>query len=324
MKSTGRLLYHADMSIEPSFRFTSFLRDRRRQLGLSQGQVASSVGVRVQVYGRWERGERAVPSEQRDAVARALEVRVSDLPISSAARRRFPFRRLFRRGDPIRGRYPIGGTLDNCLRIAGWIDAVHRSVRSALDSRHYAALMDEFPRDTGFELLLLMLLIADGGTLEWTSPAEFHCPLLVLDDFLPDYGGNQKQWAVCWVRDGEHIVVFGQVRLKAPYVKASPRVDLLVFHKLPNQRGQWLYVELDGRQHPTQQDLDAERAEGLLIPELRYDNQKLRSPEWYRRFLDDVRQGATEGARRERDRKRQALVRRRQREQQMARRLAAS
>lgn len=79
-----------------------------------------------------------------------------------------------------------------------------------------------------------------------------------------------------------------------------------MYYKAEGRRGEWLYLELDGAHHLSQPAQDGERAENLLIPELRYDNLKLRSPEWFSSFMKDVRAKAADGSERARERQRKA------------------
>lgn len=99
---------------------------------------------------------------------------------------------------------------------------------------------------------------------------------------------------------------FGQVAIRSAWVKSSCRVDFLICYKQDRKRRQWMYLELDGAQHHTETFQDAERAENLLVPELRYDNHKLRTLDWMTTFMSDVRKRAIEGAKAARKRARDA------------------
>ena len=50
------------------------LRKRRQQLGLTQAQLATDLGVTVTTVARWERGERAIS----EPIARLLEMLVTE------------------------------------------------------------------------------------------------------------------------------------------------------------------------------------------------------------------------------------------------------
>ncbi|NDD31322.1 MAG: XRE family transcriptional regulator [Proteobacteria bacterium] len=294
------------------------IRECRHQLGLTQHDVAVRLGVTRKLFSRWERGELVVSERYREELARILQCDRQSLedPAESRSRLHKSVVSLWQRPST-RANYPRGATVQDVLRLGSFATKVVHAAREQLTPEEFRVLSDEFPRDTAHELLLLFMLIASGARLMWTSPALHQCPLLVLDDFLPDYGANQMQWALTWERDEARYVLFSQVRLKAPYVKARARVDFLIMEKKPGKRGQWVFAELDGDPHKSQSSQDEERAEGLLIPELRYDNDKLFTEHWMLRFFRDLERAGGEGARREFQRRREARERRAQRFKQI-------
>lgn len=295
-----------------------FLQARREALKRSQAEVAAALGVKRSVYSRWERGERMVSEPWREKVAALLEIDAALLePTEKGAR---PPSLLEDTRHRARLRYPIGGTLDEVARLGQYACAVVSRARRAIGDAAVQRLVDEFPRDTKHELLLVLTLAAFGGRPLWTSPLRFDCPLLVLDDFRSEYRGDQMRWAVLWKGDGEYLVVFGQVRVKSVFQSNRARVDCLVYHKVRGRRGRWMIVELDGSHHATQPSQDEERAEYLLIPTIRYDNQKLLTDAWFGRFLHDIRGASEYGARTQARRDADADQRRREREFQRRRR----
>jgi DNA-binding XRE family transcriptional regulator len=298
---------------------SSFLLECRRRLRLLQSQVAERVGVPQQTYSDWERGEAPIPYKHRPALAVALEV--DEVSLGAHAQDAIvatPTRHPRRRRHDTRRTFPVGGTLEEMARIGEWGRNLRLTVESALTPQQYRALELNFPRDTPHELFMPCCAIAFGFDLIWTSPARARCPWLVQHDFLPEYGGHLMQFALRWDRDGELLTIFGQIRLKAPYVKSSARVDFLVLYRRAGRPPQWLTVEFDGGHHLLQPNQDSQRAEGLLIPELRYDNFRVRRSEWFPLFLEDVRNAAEEGARRARRRRRAGDERRDERIRRLA------
>lgn len=301
------------------------IRTRRNALHMTQAKLASEVGVTRKTLSHWETGRRTVPPVWRDKLARHLQV--DPKVLFQSVQEPTPWRKAVTcdvSKCPTRTNYPVGGTVDEMLR-KGWLaEQIYRVASEQLSADDLRVIVEEFPRDTAYELLFIFMIIANGGRLTWTSPARHRCPLLVMDDFLPDYGGHQMQWALEWERDGERFVLFSQIWLKAPYVKWRGRVDFLLLHKQPGQHGQWTCVEFDGRHHSSQTTQDEERAEGLLIPELRYDNKKLFVDQWFPRFLQDLREASQRGAMLEKQRRQQARQRREERILQIEERRAAA
>lgn len=297
-----------------------FLQARREALKMSQAELAAAIGVERSVYARWERGRRAVPEAWREKVGVLLDLDVALLePAEKGARAPSSLDDTRHR---VRRRYPIGGTLDDVLRLGRHACAVVAEARRVIGDAAVQRLVEHFARDTKHELLLVLTVAAFGGRPLWTSPMRFDCPLLVLDDFRSEYGGDQMQWAVLWEGDGEYAVFFGQVRVKTIFQSTRARADFLVYHKARGRRGQCTLVELDGSHHATQPSQDEERAENLLVPTIRYDNQKLLTDTWFPRFLNDLRTASERGARLQARRDADADQRRREREAQLRQRLA--
>lgn len=295
-----------------------FLRARREALKMSQTEAAAALGVGRSVYARWDRGERTVPQEWRDKIAALLDVDAAQLePAEKGARLPTSFDSTRHR---VRRRYPSGGTVDDVARLGRHAGAVLAQARRAIGEAAVQRLVDDFPRDTKHELLLVLTAAAFGGRPLRTCPSRFDCPLLVLDDFRSEHGGDQMQWAVLWEGDDECVVLFGQVRVKSIFGSTRARADFLVYHKVRGRPGQWLIVELDGSHHATQPSQDEERAENLLIPTIRYDNQKLLTDAWFPRFLNDVRAASERGARLRARRDADADERRHEREAQLRQR----
>jgi transcriptional regulator with XRE-family HTH domain len=301
------------------------LKKRRVELGMKQSQVAERVGVCQQTYSEWETGKAPTPVEYHESLAETLGldpdlVKAATLQGVAAVR----IRRHHEQRHAMRRHYPLGASVDDVPSISPWGGEVISTARSLLSEEDFGVLALEYPRDTRHELLVVFTATLYGFLVVWTSPARSGCPWLVLHDFLPEYGGSQVQPALLWQCGNESILIFGQVRLKAPFVKASARVDFLIRYKCAGKRQQWIYVEIDGRHHWNQRDQDENRAEGLLIPELRYDNHRVGTRDWFPRFLEDVRKKAAEGAARDRHRKAFAEEERQKRIEEQQRRRGAA
>ena len=117
------------------------------------------------------------------------------------------------------------------------------------------------------------------------------------------------------------MLLYGQVRVlgtgRRPY-----RVDLLVHYKKKRRRSVWMTVEIDGDPHALTPNQDAARAEGLGVPEIRYDNEATRYSDFFDRLVRDVRKAAIVAARWDREHRKEARLRRRERERQAAQRCA--
>lgn len=55
------------------------LKDRRRELGLTQAQVAERVGADERLYRRWENAERSIPSGRLFFLARVFNTTVDEV-----------------------------------------------------------------------------------------------------------------------------------------------------------------------------------------------------------------------------------------------------
>lgn len=316
--AVARTEYHLGMNGN-----AQLIRQLRSARGLTQRALASAVGVSRQLVAAWESGILRVSEIHRPRLAAKLETTVEELVRRNPAVPSFddiPDMRKARRARP---HLPIGATIDQMLRLGPMAERVHREARRVLTEEAYRDLCDYFPRMTPEELLAVFILVVMGARPVWTSPRQFRCPMVILDDFANEYGGDQMQRALLWRGDGEWMVVFAQLRARAAVYKGSYRVDFLVYYKAEGKRGQWLYVELDGKQHTSQPTQDGERAENLLIPEIRYDNLKLRYDGWFATLMRDIRAKAALGASWERDGRKRARQWRREFEAKMAERRAA-
>ena len=137
----------------------------------------------------------------------------------------------------------------------------------------------------------------------------------MLDDFEKKPGGEQSQPALLWRGTDDWMLWYGQVRAlgtgRRPY-----RVDFLIHYKKKRRRGVWGTVELDGDLHDLTPNQDAERAEGIPVPEIRYDNQVVCCSDFFDRLVRDVRRKSTQSIAWARERKKRAREERRQREAQ--------
>ena len=80
-----------------------FIRDRRKELGLSQAEVAAAVGVSVPTVSRWERGD--IANMARDKIAKLAKVlRISPLQIVGFAPMKEPGKKVV----PLLGRIACG------------------------------------------------------------------------------------------------------------------------------------------------------------------------------------------------------------------------
>ena len=216
----------------------------------------------------------------------------------------------------------MGATVEQARRAGGCSEFLYREILQAASPDDTRRAVDEFARDTRHELLTVFHALRNGARMVMTSPHRHRCPSLVLDDFEWVYGGDQHQPAVLWRGDGEWWLMFGQVRIRGG-VRWAYRVDFLLHYKRAGRPGQWMFIELDGFEHKRTPNQDAERAEGLGIPEIRYDNEQTLSRGFFERLLRDVRAASAQGERLRRERKKKARKARHQREQEAERRRAA-
>ena len=105
------------------------LQTRRREMGLTQREVAARVGVCRTVVSKWERGESRPAPHHLEALAQTLQLRDESLQAGrspSAARPRYrPC--LLRRRRRVRPIYPHSATLEQMLRLGGWAPRVHEA-----------------------------------------------------------------------------------------------------------------------------------------------------------------------------------------------------
>jgi transcriptional regulator with XRE-family HTH domain len=85
----------------PTIRFGAIVRQRREELGASQGQIAKAVGISSPEFiGMMEAGSRPVPLDRVPALADALQLDRSDLCKAALAERHPTFyRALFESKD---------------------------------------------------------------------------------------------------------------------------------------------------------------------------------------------------------------------------------
>lgn len=207
------------------------------------------------------------------------------------------------------------------LQVGGWAPRVHDAARQKLGEVACAEVGARFPRDTPYELLVAFHALSRGTRLVETSPDSQECPLFVLDDFEKKPGGDQRQPALLWRGTDAWMLLYGQVRVLGAGRRPC-RVDFLIHYRRRRSHGVWMTVEIDGAPHELTPNQDADRAEGLGIPELRYDNEQTRYSDFFDRLLRDVRKTAVVAARWDRTRKKEANLRRHEREQQAAQRRA--
>ena len=226
-----------------------------------------------------------------------------------------------RQGRPKRAPYPMGATGEQMRRAGGCADRLYCNVLGGHDAEEGRTALTEFPRDTRHELLTVFHTLWHGGRVVMTSPSRYRCPSMVLDDFEWKYGGDQLQPALLWRGDREWWLMFGQVRIRGG-VRWAHRVDFLIYYKRAGKPGQWMFLELDGSQHELTPNQDAQRTEGLALPEIRHDNAQALSLGYFERLLRDVRDGAVRAEPLVRERKKRARVARRRREQEAEQRRA--
>jgi len=207
------------------------------------------------------------------------------------------------------------------LRLAG-AQALHQHAVKRLPAADYETIVEGFPRDTAHELLAVFHVLDKNSFVVTTTLEALRCPLFVLDDFEWIYGGSQRQTAVLWRGEDEYMLIFGQVRVRISGNGAA-RLDLLVYYKARGRRGQWVFVELDGDQHKDTRHQDADRAVGIGIPELRYDNDEVLRWDFFQRLVRDVRSKAQVGRKWDLERRGKAMDERAKREVQAAERRAA-
>ena len=310
------------------------LRSRRRELGLTQRDVATRLGVTRPLVCSWERGRRSPPAERLEELERVLSVSLEgvrlDAPI--APERAFshapgtpssastpPWKRTLRARRRVRPPYPHAATLEQMLRLDVCAARVHEAAVRGLGPEACADVVARFPRDTRHELLVAFHVLSRGAHMVEAAPDHQKCPLFVLDDYEKVPGGAQYQPALFWRGKHESMLIYSQVRVlgagRRPF-----RVDFLIHYRPARRHGAWITVEIDGPQHSLTPHQDADRAEGLGIPEVRYDNEATRRSDFFERFLCDVRRAARLASNWMRERRKNASKARIAREKEAAER----
>jgi transcriptional regulator with XRE-family HTH domain len=295
------------------------IRHHRRQRHLTQCRLASMIGVSRQLLGFWESGRRNPDVKQTEAVRQALELPPTVLGRGHDGVHRDRLVARWGHRAVYRQRYPMGATLDQMLRIPGYARHAYEGARERIGDDAVQAVLARFPRDTRHELLFVFQVLKETSRTVVTAPLWLNCRLHLLDDFDGGYAGHARQLALVWEGGEERMVIFGQVPLRG----SSPtryRVDFLVNYKPAGGRGCWLYVELDGGPHDLTPNQDAQRAETIPIPGIRYDNVKVRSFDFFQLLLKDVRRQAEDARQWERDRTKRARQLRRKRHEEAAER----
>jgi len=308
-RTQGPVLYPAPMPDDLSIT----LRTWRLAQALTQGQLARRLGVARTMVCRWESGRTVPAPRSLERLAEVLEVPLADLQALVPAREsRCSRRRRVERALPRRPLYPIGASVDQMLRVGGCAHPLRFDVTKRLSADDLRVVDHEFPRDTRWELLVVHHVLKARTRLVECSLDRLRCPILVLDDFERAAGAFQRQHALLWEGEDERMLIFGQVRIRVAGTKPY-RVDFLIWYKRRGLRGEWVFLEIDGSQHKSTPNLDAARAEGIGIPEIRHDNVQTLSPWYFQLLVRDVRRQAAIAAEWTRDRKRQARAARRRR-----------
>ncbi|MBM3465284.1 MAG: helix-turn-helix domain-containing protein [Armatimonadetes bacterium] len=292
------------------------LKRLRRALGLIQKDVAARIGASRSLVARWETGD-ALPSDKRIVqLADVYSASAAEMRTLKAAMKSDPLDGVPRRRRRTRLPYPIGATVEQMLAFGAPADAIYRDARKNIGDVDCQRTISLFPRDTGPELLFVFhVLRRPGARLVEHAPDARRCSVLVLDDYEWRPGGDLRQPALYWRGKDELMIVYGQVRVVGGKIP-SYRVDFLIYYKRKGRGGQWLFVELDGSQHKLTPSQDADRAVSIRIPQIRYDNERLRSVNFFEQFIRDVRDKADMGAAWSRRHAREARLARRRREYQ--------
>lgn len=263
----------------------------RRHLGLTQGELATAVGVPRGAVARWESGARPVPVAYLPPLAAALGVATPEHLLALQALGAEP-------GFSQAGDAPEAephdnrnGTLDAMLWLGDIAPRLHESARSAMGPGVYDHFIDVFPRDRPTELLCAHHIVAAGARLAWTSPLQQGCDLLVVAKDGPfAYTGHHLRPALLWVRGDEHLAVFGQVTLAVVAQSRRYRPDFLCRYRRGSETPRWMHVENDGGVHREQTAYDGRRAAGLATLEVRFENGVLQRPDFFEtRLLRKIR-----------------------------------
>ena len=293
------------------------LRTRRLALGLLQTDVARRVGVDRACVSRWESGKAQPPPERHDALAATLEISREQLPEVAVQRKRPRPRRsaCLRKRSRVRPLYPHSATLGQMLSLGGCALRVHEAARRKVGDDVCSEVARRFPRDTRHELLLAYHVLSRGARLVESAPAHRSCPIMILEDFEKTPGGDLRQPTLLWRGLDEVMALYGQVRVlgsgRRPY-----RLDFVVYYKRRGHPGAWMFVEVDGAPHLLTPNQDAERAEGIPVPEIRYDNEVVCCSDFFDRLVRDVRRKSSQSIAWARERQKRAREERRQREAQ--------
>lgn len=281
----------------------------RRACGLRQSELARHLGVTTSALSHWETGRRPFPEERLDVVAAFLGVEPDTL-LSASDRSE----RSAGRTPRLRPPYPPGATVDDVSALGGQARLAISRAREQLTPGAWKMLSDEFPRDTREELLVALSLCQSDATVVLASPAQWGCPLHVMDDLDASVGDHLLQPAIVRRTHKDTLVVFGQVCLNVLGFGAI-RTDFLVFYQPAHRPGYFVLLEIDDRtSHEKKRLRDKERDQALPVPTLRYENGYVFKPWFASELLNDLRALAPVVKRLGRKRRQRARERQRDRE----------
>lgn len=250
---------------------------QRRELGLSQKELAGRLGVSQPLLSRWEHGVERVPDRHFKAIEDALMLEGGCLAALALAvskgRPRAP--------EPIRGlaralrvlpAHPCKGTVEQVASMGPLADQVLARVERLGYTQAQIAYVEQcVPHDSPLELLVVFWLLAAGFKLERWAPALAGVTLPVLvDGRSPSrYAGEMVRDALVLREEKRTVVLFPQVWLPPTAKGPMHCLDFLVLYVDHQRRHRgrsasaYIDLEVDSQFHDQWRDEQRERLIGL-------------------------------------------------------------
>lgn len=264
----------------------------RREMEITQTELAARIGVAQSTLSRWESEREAVPERYHARIAAALAIPPQDLARLHAppteGRPAIPPAAVFlpRRRPRLRT-YEVKGTMDSVIGRPGGSPLYHR-VASRLHPAALDELRNRFPRDSSVELHAAMQFLAAGTALEIHTLLALDCPYLVVEDQELAYAGDLPRHTLVLRRPDCTLVAVPQVSLAVPNQRKPYRVDFLAWFG-DGRSSAWLNLEIDASGHTASAEEDARRALALGLPRLGYNEAAVFSSDFVERVIGDAR-----------------------------------
>lgn len=238
---------------------------------LSQVEVARRVGVSQGTYSYWEHDQRAVPPGAHEPLARALGVTPAELQVVAVPARD--------RGRPTLPKLltlaacrdlaslPVTGGIDDVCEISDLACDVVTSARRHLSPGALAAFLDTCPRDSRWELYIMLHLISLGAYPDRISLVSQRCPLLAVETYRSlRLAVQQPRFVLVLDRGDLLIVVTPQVWVVSPLQSEWYRLDFLC--AVYDARGNARFSDLEFDTGDHDDELDRRRARGICAPRI--------------------------------------------------------